>query len=38
MGKRREASTGTPASTALTRLGLAFEVHSYEHDPAAAAN
>lgn len=37
MGKRREASTGTPASTALTRLGLAFEVHSYEHDPAAAS-
>ncbi|HEV7195804.1 MAG TPA: Cys-tRNA(Pro) deacylase [Pedococcus sp.] len=26
---------GTPAIAALTRLGLAFEVHTYDHDPAA---
>lgn len=37
MGKRREASAGTPATTALTRLGLAFELHPYDHDPAAAS-
>lgn len=35
MAKRREASTGTPATTALTRAGVAFDVHPYEHDPAA---
>jgi Cys-tRNA(Pro)/Cys-tRNA(Cys) deacylase len=38
MGKRdRGASAGTPATTALTRLGLAFQVHHYDHDPAAAS-
>ena len=37
MGKRRDTSAGTPATTALTRLGLAFEVHPYDHDPAAAS-
>ena len=37
MGKRREASAGTPATTALTRLGLDFAVHPYDHDPAAAS-
>ncbi|NYG08512.1 Cys-tRNA(Pro)/Cys-tRNA(Cys) deacylase [Phycicoccus badiiscoriae] len=30
-------ASGTPATTALTRLGLAFELHSYDHDPAAAS-
>lgn len=30
-------ASGTPATTALTRLGLAFELHSYQHDPAAAS-
>jgi hypothetical protein len=25
MGKRRDASAGTPATTALTRMGVAFE-------------
>jgi Cys-tRNA(Pro)/Cys-tRNA(Cys) deacylase len=25
---------GTPATVALQRLGVAFETHSYEHDPA----
>ena len=26
---------GTPATTALSRAGIRFEVHAYEHDPAA---
>jgi Cys-tRNA(Pro)/Cys-tRNA(Cys) deacylase len=37
MGKRREAGAGTPATTALTRLGVVFGTHPYEHDPAAAS-
>ncbi|HEY7717655.1 MAG TPA: Cys-tRNA(Pro) deacylase [Pedococcus sp.] len=35
MARRREASAGTPATTALTRAGVDFGVHPYEHDPAA---
>ena len=34
MARRREAA-GTPATTTLTRLGVAYELHPYEHDPAA---
>lgn len=34
MAKRREAA-GTPATTTLTRLGVAYDLHPYEHDPAA---
>ena len=34
MAKRREAA-GTPATTALTRRGVAYDLHPYEHDPAA---
>lgn len=34
MGKRREPS-GTPATTALTRAGVEFTLHPYDHDPAA---
>ena len=30
-------ASGTPATTALTRLGLAFQVHPYDQDPAAAS-
>ena len=30
-------ATGTPATTTLTRAKVAFEVHPYEHDPAAAS-
>jgi len=26
---------GTPATVALTRAGIAFTVHAYDHDPAA---
>ena len=37
MGKRRDAGAGTPATTALTRLGVTFGVHPYDHDPAAAS-
>jgi Cys-tRNA(Pro)/Cys-tRNA(Cys) deacylase len=35
MARRREASAGTPATTALTRAGIAFGTHPYAHDPAA---
>lgn len=34
MAKRREAA-GTPATTTLTRLGVTYQLHPYEHDPAA---
>ena len=37
MGRRREPSAGTPATTALSRAGIAFDVHPYDHDPAAAS-
>jgi Cys-tRNA(Pro)/Cys-tRNA(Cys) deacylase len=30
-------ATGTPATTALTRAEVAYEVHPYDHDPAAAS-
>jgi Cys-tRNA(Pro)/Cys-tRNA(Cys) deacylase len=29
------SSGGTPATVALVRAGIAFTVHTYEHDPAA---
>lgn len=32
---KRAAAGGTPATVALTRAGVAFEVRAYEHDPAA---
>jgi Cys-tRNA(Pro)/Cys-tRNA(Cys) deacylase len=35
MARRKEASAGTPATTALSRAGVDFGVHPYEHDPAA---
>jgi Cys-tRNA(Pro)/Cys-tRNA(Cys) deacylase len=35
MARRKEASAGTPATTALTRAGVDFGIHPYEHDPAA---
>jgi len=35
MGRAKQGSTGTPATVALTRAGVAFEARSYEHDPAA---
>ena len=33
---RRQAG-GTPATVALTRAGIAFTLHPYEHDPRAAS-
>lgn len=30
-------ASGTPATTALTRAGTPFELHPYDHDPAAAS-
>lgn len=37
MAKRTDASAGTPATVALTRAGIRFTAHAYEHDPRAAA-
>ena len=34
---RKKGSGGTPATVALERAGVAFSLHSYEHDPAAAS-
>ena len=31
----RKAAGGTPVTVALTREGVAFTLHSYDHDPAA---
>lgn len=33
--KTKQAGQGTPATVALTKAGLSFTTHSYEHDPAA---
>ncbi|HET7902302.1 MAG TPA: Cys-tRNA(Pro) deacylase [Candidatus Nanopelagicales bacterium] len=32
---KKSSPGGTPATVALTRAGIAFTTHSYEHDPAA---
>ncbi|PJJ63563.1 Cys-tRNA(Pro) deacylase [Compostimonas suwonensis] len=37
MAKRPDAAAGTPATVALTRAGVPFTTHPYEHDPAAAS-
>ncbi|MGH3354687.1 MAG: Cys-tRNA(Pro) deacylase, partial [Nocardioidaceae bacterium] len=37
MARQRTASTGTPATSLLTRSGVAFDVHTYHHDPAASS-
>lgn len=34
---KKTRSAGTPATTALTRAGVPFTTHAYEHDPAAAS-
>jgi Cys-tRNA(Pro)/Cys-tRNA(Cys) deacylase len=34
---RRRSSGGTPATVALTRAGVPFTEHAYEHDPGAAS-
>jgi Cys-tRNA(Pro)/Cys-tRNA(Cys) deacylase len=35
MGKSKKGSTGTPATVALTRAGVPFTSHAYDHDPSA---
>ncbi|GAB3035937.1 Cys-tRNA(Pro)/Cys-tRNA(Cys) deacylase [Nocardioides flavus (ex Wang et al. 2016)] len=35
MAKKSRAAGGTPATVALTRAGIAFELRAYEHDPRA---
>ncbi|MFE5671910.1 Cys-tRNA(Pro) deacylase [Agromyces sp. NPDC056523] len=37
MGRKADASAGTPATVALSRAGIAFTAHAYDHDPRAAA-
>lgn len=32
---RRQQSSGTPATVALTRAGIAYSEHAYPHDPSA---
>ena len=36
MAKRKGAG-GTPATVALTKAGVAFSEHAYEHDPSASS-
>lgn len=33
----RKAAGGTPATVALTRAGIDFELHAYDHDPRVAS-
>ena len=33
----KAAGAGTPATVALTKAGVAFTAHGYEHDPAAGS-
>jgi Cys-tRNA(Pro)/Cys-tRNA(Cys) deacylase len=35
MARSKRTAGGTPATVALTRAGVAFTTHSYEHDPSA---
>ncbi len=35
MARSSKGSTGTPATTALSRAGIAYVLHPYDHDPAA---
>lgn len=37
MVRGRRASRGTPATVVLTRAGVPFTTHSYEHDPTASS-
>lgn len=34
---RKKPGAGTPATVALTRAGVPFTVHGYDHDPGAAS-
>ncbi|MEU4396189.1 Cys-tRNA(Pro) deacylase [Kribbella sp. NPDC023855] len=35
MAKGKQSGQGTPATVALTKAGVTFTTHTYEHDPAA---
>lgn len=35
LGMARKAAGGTPATVALSALGVIYPVHSYRHDPSA---
>ncbi|NGN91465.1 Cys-tRNA(Pro) deacylase [Nocardioides sp. KC13] len=35
MAKKKRAGGGTPATVALTRAGIDYTLHPYEHDPRA---
>lgn len=35
MAKGKQSGQGTPATVALTKAGMTFTTHAYEHDPAA---
>lgn len=35
MAKGKQNGQGTPATVALTKAGVTFTTHTYEHDPAA---
>lgn len=35
MAKAKQAGQGTPATVALSKAGISFTTHTYEHDPAA---
>jgi Cys-tRNA(Pro)/Cys-tRNA(Cys) deacylase len=35
MARKQKAAGGTPATVALTRAGIGFTLHEYEHDPRA---
>lgn len=37
MAKQKRQSAGTPATLALTRAGVEFSTHAYDHDPAAGS-
>lgn len=37
MAKKQKMTGGTPATVALTRAGLPFTLHEYEHDPRATS-
>jgi Cys-tRNA(Pro)/Cys-tRNA(Cys) deacylase len=37
MAKKQKAGGGTPATVALTKAGIPFEVRAYEHDPRASS-
>lgn len=37
MARSKRTAAGTPATVALTRAGVEFSIHTYEHDPAATS-